>query len=129
MTEPSSTRWNLIQETTNGDQYFIDYQSIYRGAIVEARFLKNLAVLADTGERSFIFLYDCKCAAQVIRCWQLNGFTELMGRGRETVWLGQMLGNRPKSPLFEWNGGNDLHPIHETILKILCSSESSGLGC
>jgi hypothetical protein len=129
VTEPSSTRWNLIQETTNGDQYFIDYQSIYRGAIVEARLLKNLAVLADTGERSFIFLYDCKCVTQVIRCWQLNGFTELMGRGRETVWLGQMLGNRRKSPLFECNGGNDLHPIHETILKMLCSSESSDLGC
>ena len=30
---------------------------------------------------------------------------------------------------FEWNGGNDLHPIQETILKILCSSEFFALGC
>jgi hypothetical protein len=102
--------------------------SIYRGAIVEARFLKNLIVPADTGERSFTYLYDCNFATQRIRCWQLNGFTELMGSGRETVWLGQMLGNRPESPLFEWVGGDDLHPIHETIMKILCSSESYGIG-
>jgi hypothetical protein len=29
MTEPSGSRWNLIHETNDGDQYFIDYQSIY----------------------------------------------------------------------------------------------------
>jgi hypothetical protein len=127
--DSSTSRWTLIHEIANGDQWFIDFQSIFIGAIVEARFLRNLAVPADTGERSFTYLYDCNSATQRIRCWQLNGFAELMASGRSTVWLGQMLGNRPESPLFEWSGENDCHPIHETIFKILCSSESSSPGC